>query len=85
MRLWVLPVQVARAGGSIKGLAFWLLLDQGQNSPIADGAGQGLYGIRSTDSAWRIIAANAQAGPDAHAAHSGCHALLPWREVCVVD
>ena len=54
-------MQIAKNGGAIKGTAFWLLLDQGQTSPVADGSGEGLYGIRANDTTWNIITGNAQA------------------------
>lgn len=53
-------MQSAQSGGALKGAAFWELFADGQVAPAAEGGGSGLYGVKSSDSTFAIIAQNAQ-------------------------
>ena len=52
-------IQIAAAGGALKGSALWLLLAPGQTAPASSGGGSGLYGIHANDSTFAFVTNNA--------------------------
>ena len=56
-------LQSAQNGGSIRGIAFWEWFQQGQVGPAAEGYGDGLYGISTSDAVFGTIRSNAQVPP----------------------
>ena len=72
------------SNGTIRGIAFWQWINEGQVAPGVESYGKGLYGVSPGDVSWSIITnfAKVQPQPPPNISH---HDSLPNQATCLED
>ena len=72
------------SNGTIRGIAFWQWINEGQVAPGVESYGKGLYGVSPGDVSWSIITnfAKVQPQPPPNISH---HDSLPNQATCLDD